>query len=297
MADLTNAADTTVKIVPSTLPTEGQFKGQLLYQQSTSTWYSWNGTAWVQFGSGGGGSVRRNSIWNERPVTEASSYDDEFTASALDAKWTRAVSGTTVVNGTVDPLASVTPDCVQDLSGTWPGWLLLQSDESDGQEVTYTQSWTATTDATFFMGITMILEDGAPAATNRRSTYLRLLNSGDANEWALVGWHVSTTTRLILGQVNNNGVITSDTSLDPGEFGTGMTEGIFLWKVGNTYRVGRISDTVGCKYSATVLTKTGVTTFDQIQLAFRTDPNTPSTILGVDFVRVYDSATIALKNP
>ena len=286
--------DCGVKIAPTTLP-NGAFEGQIGYIQSTNLFYVFNGTSWIPFGSGGGSSVRRNSIHN--PRISPSAYDDEFESTALDAKWTVSVSGTTVVSGTVNPLATVTPDCIQDLHGTWPSWLLIQSDESDAQSVTYTQPWTATTDATFMFNPIIYIEDNAAIANDRRSIYLRLTNSGDANEWVHAAFDLSGAARQLQLQVNNNGVTTTDNSLEVGATATGFTEALLLFKQGNDYTVGRVSDFLGGKHSSTTVTKTGVTTFDQIELIFKTDPNTPSSIMGVDYVRVYNSITFGFKNP
>lgn len=238
---------------------------------------------------------RINSISNPRAVPSA--YDDEFTSTTLASKWTRTESGTTVVTGTVHPWNTVTPDCVEDLT-TWPSWLLLQSDESSNQTVTYTQSWTATTDATFVIGVHFPVYSAA-VSTGEAAVRIKLLNSGDANEWVYAAYElVAASGRHLRLQVNNDGALTTRVSTNTvGAYAGLQSEYLVLFKDGDVYNAASLGDYGGCLFELTDTTKTGVTTFDQVAIEFTTDNRTPSGIMGVDFIRVYDSLTWALRNP
>jgi len=95
--------------------------------------------------------------------------------------------------------------------------------------------------------------------------------------------------------VNNNGSLTSST-------GPNWTEGTplsdfyaVIWKSGNNYW-GGMSCGMGLFTTYGPLTKTGVTTFDEVRLVARTSDETPSGIGGFDFFRYYPSITYALMN-
>lgn len=279
----------------ASLPTAAR-AGFMAHTKDTKKFYFWNGSAWVTIGSGGGTSIRPVSIQNPRQT--AGAYDDEFESSTLDPSWTRSASGTTVVSGTVHPWNTVTPDCVQDLNGTWPGWLLIQSDESSTQEVIYKKSWTATTDATFVIGMHFPSYSGA-VSTGESAIKIRLTNSSDANEWVYAASElVAASGRHLRLQVNNNGALTTRTSTNTLGGYTGLgSEFLVLFKDGDVYNATVVGDYGGYVFELADTTKTGVTTFDRLEIVFATDNRTPSSIMGVDFIRVYDSLTWALKNP
>ena len=267
----------------------GAPEGCLANTRDTDRWWVFNGNAWAPFGSAGGSSIRPNSFAN-LPVSPHAA-DDEFESTSLG--WTRSVSGTTCVTGTVNPLTSVTPDCIQDLHGTWPSWLLLQSDESSAQTVTYTKAHTPATDATYLMRCYIFAASGGAIGANEASILLRLSNSGDANEWATGAYYATGAgVRSILVQVNNNGVLTTSSV----SVGSGYPY-VALFKDNDVYRAASLSDETGGLLTPAAVTKTGVTTFDQIELVFTTDNQTPSVIMGVDFVRFYDSITFGIRNP
>lgn len=292
-----------VKIVPSTLPTEGSFEGQLLYRQSNNSWYYWNGSAWSVFGTGGGGSLNDRLPSIRNPPESPSSYDDEFNSGTLDAKWTETNSGlASLGNDTVRSIvlsAAPLTASIRDLNNSWPSWLLYQLERVAGGNVALTQNWTATTDATFSVG-TMTAWRPVATTADDGSIKLRLSNSGDANEWveAMMGTLAANGEKILRLKVNNNGAITTTTV--GSSFGPFSSWMLNLSKRGNDYHAFTLNgDGTGASVRTSQGTKTGVTTFDRIQIIFDTDNVLEDRILGVDFFRVYENSgtTFAFMHP
>lgn len=223
-----------------------------------------------------------------------SGYDDEFNATSLNAKWTLTSTGTTnpAVVGTVNPVSSLTTP-VYDLS-TMPSWLLFQSDNSSAQTVSFTQSVTLGTAATFFYKACYDNRNFSAAAEGQ--TLLQLRNSGDANE--AISCHVQEGAgngfRIRLA-VTNNGAVTEIVGAVMAELSQVGPWYIALWKNTNNY-YGGFAQGDGTFTVVGPVTKTGVTTFDQVILCFYTANETPSAIAGIDFFRYYSTITYGLKN-
>lgn len=303
MASLANAADTTVKIIPTTLPTEGKFEGQLAYLQSTKTYYFWDGTAWVVLGASGSNTLNDRLPSIRNPPATGSSYDDEFNASSLDVKWTESSSMlTSLGNDTVRSVVlSGTPltASIRDLNNSFPSWLLYQLETVAGGYAKILQSYTATTNATFAAG-TMMYWRAQAVTADEGSLRLRLSNSGDANEWAeaSMGILAATGERVLRATVNNNGVLTTSSQTTP--FGPFSCWLLCLAKRTNDYHAFAMnSDGTGAGVRTAVVAKTGVTTFDQLEVIFDTDGTSHGRVLGIDFVRVIenDGLTLAFMNP
>lgn len=266
--------------------------GVLCSTQDTKKLYYWTGTGWTQIALATSGY--KASFDN--PPASPSAYDDEFTSTSLDAKWTIGSTGTTnpVTTGTVNPLSSLTTPII-DLS-TSPSWLLFQSDNSSAQFVRVTQTVTIASDATFFFKISG--DNRIFSAAGEGSLGLFLENSGDANEGVYVEWYNSGGTGLRPRiNVQNNGVFTTVSGNIVAE-GTDIGHPYMVcWKNGNVYHLayglGTFQSTF--TYIGSVI-KTGTTTFDRLSLAFNTANETPSLISGFDFIRYYPSLTYALMN-
>lgn len=229
--------------------------------------------------------------------TAPSSYDDEFATGSLDAKWTLSSSATTnpVTTGTVNPTASLTTP-ILDLA-TCPSWATFQSDNSSGGFVFLTQTVSLATNATLFIKVNN--DNRVYSAAGEGSITLALKNNADANE-GIYAEVYNVTGAGVRPQmaVENNGVFTT---VNGNVVAEGTAQGacyIAVWKSTNTYYMGYTLGGAGgiFTYIGSV-TKTGTTTMDRLVLWFRTANETPSSILGVDFVRYYPSITYALMNP
>lgn len=232
-----------------------------------------------------------------------SSYDDEFTASSIDAKWTVSSKYTgsdpgvhTPVSGTVDPLATVSVP-TYDLT-TFPSWLLVQPESAGTGSPNYafmslSQSYSPQTNETFFMCFAG--DNRAFGTALEGSVALQLYNTSDSNEEIGVRMENSGSARRILSWVTNNGSVSLDNGASISEKFGNLKFYIVLYKTGNVYRAG-FAHADGPFTFLDPQTKTGVTTFDRFELRFFTANDTPTIINGCDFFRYYPSNTYALMN-
>lgn len=274
------------------LPT-GAPPGQLAYVVSTAkAYYSTNGT-WKEVLLAGAGGFQPYTYSFDNPPASPSAYDDEFDATTLNAKWTATSGGTTnpVIAGTVNPIASLTTP-VYDLS-TQPSMLLVQSDNSSNAYIEFRQTITIATNATF---ICKILGNNTPVNADETNLYYTLRNSADTNEWVYFMLRSNGGSRSLRLSVNNNGAITNISGNSMVDRRDALDFYLIIWKLGDVYHAGYAwSPRGGITYFGSV-TKTGVTTFDNVTLDMNTANETPSRILGFDFFRYYPSITYALMN-
>lgn len=274
--------------------------GQLAYVIATGkTYYSQNGT-WVELGGGSGSSLPSF----DNPKASPHAYDDEFDGPTLDAKWTISSGYTgadpgvnTPVAGTVAPLASLTTP-IYDFA-TWPGWMLVQSEETAGGTPSYShvqiqQSVTLDTDATIFVCLSN--ENSRWDAAIEGSTAVEFRNSGDANE--SLGLRIDNTgsARNLIFWVENNGAFSSHTMPSISENMPSNKYYICIWKDDTVYRCAFSYDSCILSQAIGTLTKTGVTTFDRLGVRFYNANNTPSTISGISFFRYYAGHTYSFMN-
>lgn len=245
----------------------------------------------IGFGTG----LRRPS-WDNPPASPHS-YDDEFDAGTLNAKWTIGSAGTTAaaVAGTIDHTASLTTPIVD--VATVPGWLCFQSDNSSVGTMWIEQAYSPSTNATFFFKVA-----GNARSTNvnhEGNVWIRLINSGAANE-SIVFHHIKDgTNHSVALQVINAGVSTVVTPANKAGENTPIGPWyLVMWKKSNVYHAGfATSDGLFTYMDAGSVTKTGKTTFDKVQVGFSTANETPSIIDGVDFFRYKASLDYSLVNP
>lgn len=268
--------------------------GQLAYVVNTAkAYYSTNGT-WKEVGLGVTGGYQPYIYSFDNPPASAGTYDDEFNSTSLNAAWTLTSTGTTnpCVSGTVNPISSLTTP-VYDLT-TWPGWLLVQSDNSSVQTVSFSKTISLGTDATFFAKVGF--DNRNFSASGEGDILFNLYNNADTNEEvsAYIQEASGAAFRYRL-RVNNNGAVTEVTGGNIVEQTAVSPYYIALWKSGNSYYAGF---TAGGTVFTVVgpVTKTGTTTLDRLELSFHTANETPSAIMGVDFIRYYSSVTYALRN-
>lgn len=263
--------------------------GVLCSTQDTKKLYYWTGTGWTQIALATSGY--KASFDN--PPASPSAYDDEFTSTSLDAKWTIGSTGTTnpVTTGTVNPASSLTTP-VYDLT-TMPSWMLVQSDNSTASYVSIYQSLSPSTDATFFakVGVQNRTVSGAEEGT----VLIGLINTADTNEEVHIYLNVTGAGQRAAIQVRNNGVYTAVTGGSLTETLPSLNPYMALWKSGNTYHAGFGYGDGPLSHIGSV-TKTGVTTFDRVFIHFYCANETPSLINGIDFFRYYPSLTYALMN-
>lgn len=231
----------------------------------------------------------------EYPPANPGTYDDEFNSTTLDPAWTIVGTATTPTVGDVNPFANVTTTPIYNLDDQWPGWLLIQSDDPSGETIIFQRSYTPATDETFFMHVAPQLRSASTAGEG--SFHLLLTNSGDANEAIFIGITRTSSGTMWEFGVNNNGTPTP-------RLGAAHAFGFFpfadmylmLWKTGDVYNGYILADNGFHTQMGALVTKTGVTTFDQIQLRVVTANETPSIINGVDFLRYYASNTFEVMN-
>lgn len=241
------------------------------------------------------GGTRLPSLANPRNDTP-SSYDDEFEAGTLDAKWSWVVdAGTsTPVTGDVDPVATVAGDPVYNLNDQWPSWLLLQGDNSTAQRISLVQSVSLDTDCTI---VARIAHNARSGASSENDVGIRLTNSGDANEVITLFYRYGGTATVRF-QVNNNGVITGQDSPSLGSLNAQPTDTLVIWKDSDVYYGGAYNSYSGWFTGMfTAVTKTGVTTLNQLEFFLTTDNATPSDIVAFDFVRYYPSHVLPPMYP
>lgn len=265
--------------------------GVLEYHEDTEKLYKSNGTVKTEIGSGGSGS--RRPSW-DNPPSSPHAYDDEFDSGTLDAKWTIYSTGTTnpAVAGTIDYTASLTTPIID--VATVPSIMMIQSDNSSSKPMGIYQSYSPSTDATFF---TKICNQNINISTNGHSQIGIVLSvSSDTNELIIAGMnHDGAGIRPFI-YVENNGAGTllqaaayTDTLIAP-------TAYIVIWKKSNVYHSAWGSDQSGVFSYLGNVTKTGVTTFDRVGYRFLTATNTPSVIEGIDFFRYKASLDYSLVN-
>jgi len=243
------------------------------------------------------GTERRPSFDN--PPSSPHAYNDEFDSTTLDTgKWT-AGGGQTATAGTIAPTSTLSSASKYDLA-SWPSWLLFQGHNATVQTGTFTQSVTLDTNATFFLKVAFQSRGwsgGATqlATTNENLSGLTLANSADSNESISFRASNNGTNPILEAGVLNNGAFTSITSAAPlaGMSATSMYLAVF--KATDTYYFYVFYADGGSNYLGS-LTKTGVTTFDELRLSFSTSDDTISPIAGIDFIRYYSSVTFALMN-
>lgn len=276
--------------VDASKPTSGISAGVICYTRDTKKWYGYNGTSWVYLNAGGGSGGTYS--YDNAPASP-SAYDDEFESGSLDAKWTIGSSGTTnpATTGTLDYTASLTTPII-DLS-TYPSWLMFQSDNSTGNTFWIRQSYSPSTNATFFVKIGCANRN--VSANGEGQIIVRLTNSGDANEGIGFGVNHTASGILTVAYAINNGAVTTLNSAAYAETTAQTAKYVVLWKKSDVYHLGVSCGNGAFDYIGSV-TKTGVTTFDQQQIEMATGNETPSIVDGVDFYRYYDSVKYDLMN-
>lgn len=241
-------------------------------------------------------SVTANLYSFDNAPPTPSAYDDEFAAGSLDAKWTMTSTGTTnpVAAGTVNPTSSLTTP-ILDLA-TMPSWLLFQSDNSTVKEFGIYQTISLATNASIFAKIKTTNE--VISAVDEGDFYIKLWNSGDANEGITIGEIQQAAGSGYAHQitVQNNGAFTSVIGATIAENRAIPHIYLLLWKVADVYHaMFGMGD--GPLFYLGSVTKTGVTTFDRVTLGMTTANETPSIIGGFDFFRYYATNNYALRNP
>lgn len=254
-----------------------------------------SGEAGITFiGSAGGGNVyvgTTPSFDNEPPSPSA--YDDEFNDGSLNPKWTIGSSGTTnaATSGTIDYTASLTTPIVDE--ATMDGYVAFQSDNSTGQTFWIRQSYSPSTDATFFYKVGASNQN--VSANGETNVVVRLTNSADSNEAIAFGvTHSGSGVGVFIAAINNGSVSTVTGAL-LSETTVRSPYYIVCWKKSDVYYLGAASGTGAFTYYGSV-TKTGVTTFDQQQIEMTTANETPSAIEAVDFYRYKASLDYGLAN-
>ncbi|MCB1008456.1 MAG: hypothetical protein KDB94_06135, partial [Acidobacteria bacterium] len=162
-----------------------------------------SGEAGITFiGSAGGGNiyVGTTSLLNEPATPNA--QDCEFDGNACDWTWQSATWTESAVEPNLQRGAS---EFYYDFD-TWPGWVLMQGDNTSATQKYLSRSWSADTDATWMIHL---LGSNFGAATNERRLQFCLENSGDSNEAVCIGYTTVATSGYWELFVNNNGSITS----------------------------------------------------------------------------------------
>jgi hypothetical protein len=244
-----------------------------------------------------GFASHRRPSWDNPPAT-SHSYDDEFDSTTKDAKWTlygnagTGCTGTAVL-GSIDYTASLAAP-IYDLT-TVPGSLALQSDSSSIGKFGLQQTYSASTDSTFFIKISGHRTN--VSVNIEGNVTLKLDNTGDANEWINIGWTHSSAGQGVIATVNNNGALTTTLTTTLAETTNGAAVYIALWKKNNVYHWGYAgTGSTSFTYGGS-MTKTGVTTLDRINIEMVTANETPSIIETVDFFRYKASLDYGLVNP
>lgn len=225
----------------------------------------------------------------------AHAYNCEFTG-ALCSGWSLDTTATAIDSGTVSPISTASGNPLVDYT-TWPGWALFQSDESTTTAYGAKRaSVTLDTNATIFAHVTATLRN---MAANEGQSLIALTNSGDSNEVVYLGLMTNGSGNLVVSLiVNNNGTLTSTAMAWPSDLSAaGGSLYLALVKATNTYHGFVASGDLGQLSYLGSATKTGVTTLDCINYFTNTADDSPRIVTGVDFVRYYAGATLALANP
>lgn len=229
----------------------------------------------------------------DNPLESAATWACEFDGSICSGSLVGTGTTSNPVAGTIDLLASVTPDPVYSFSFL-PGKLCIQSDESTNQTIDLYWSRTPATNATFLVKVDFQNRD---LSTTEGTVELGLKYTSDANEsvWSNVYGGGSGFLPRIYVENNGaftivNGIARSEKTLDP------TTSWMVVWKVGNVYHGGWMSHADGLLTPLSSVTKTTVTTFDELHLRFLTANDSPSIVWCVDYVRYYDSLVYEFVN-
>lgn len=229
----------------------------------------------------------------ENPPASPHAYDDEFNTTSLDAKWTIGSSGTTnaATTGAIDYTASLTTPIVD--AATIAGRVAFQSDNSTGKTFWIRQTYSAATDATFFFAVGSANRN--VSSNGESNLVVRLTNSGDANEAIVFGTTHNASGLGVFLTVINNGSAGSVSGTTDAETKVSQVIYIACWKKSDAYHLGVAGATGAFDYIGTV-TKTGVTTFDQLQVEMTTANEVPSIVEAVGFFRYKASLDYGLVN-
>ena len=223
--------------------------------------------------------VREPSL-NTIPAS-ASSYDDEFTSTTLDAQWTATtIAGNATAAGSLGLILSPAAP-VRDLT-TVPGWFMWQSD-SAGSSFGLVQPWTEDTTSMFFARCQQ--DQRNYSASQEGSIHFGPTVIADTNESVFI-WANTTGTALSFRlQVQNNGAFTEVASTALHEIQPLSPFILLMVRNGNSY-YGFVSYNEGAAFTYLgTVTKSGVTTFDEVRLVFIGANETPSPIMGCDYFR------------
>lgn len=245
-------------------------------------------------GSTGGGTYigTRASLLNEPATPNA--QDCEFDGNACDWTWQSATWTESAVEPNLQRGAS---EFYYDFD-TWPGWVLMQGDNTSATQKYLSRSWSADTDATWMIHL---LGSNFGAATNERRLQFCLENSGDSNEAVCIGYTTVATSGYWELFVNNNGSITSCkwTTNQTGTVYSNLADVVtVLWKDSDEYSGVQMDPDGGGLGGARIcnVTKTGVTTFDTWKVYHGSDNSAISPISGIDFIRYTNSMVMPPMN-
>ncbi len=244
----------------------------------------------------GGGASRLPSLAN--PPASGHTYDCEFTDGVSGCtSW--SINTGALASGTAS-LFSVLTDPIYD-STTWPGWLLVQSEDDTTQPPISAASRGSITQATDEQWTFRVFSSGGTSATNEARSGVCLSNSGDSNEGVCAGLHTASTTERLELYCNNNGTVTAVNWGNLPDIGADEWV-LVLQKVGNDYYFFPINPSgAGMHGAAGILgrscTKTGVTSFDIVSWVVDWADETPSRIMGVDFIRYKTGSGLPAMNP
>lgn len=223
--------------------------------------------------------IRPSSI-NQWPAS-AGPYDDEFTSTTLSGSWAvSATSGNSTSAGSISLLASPSAP-VYDLT-TVPGWLMWQSDAS-GSGAAFVRSWTDDTTSLLFARCQQ--DQRNYSASQEGSVHIGFTVSTDSNESVFMWANTAGNLSQFRLQVQNNGVFTQVITSNLPEITPLAPFILLLVRATNSY-YGFVSFSEGSSYTYLgTVTKTGVGTWDEIRLVFLGADETPSPIMGCDYIR------------
>lgn len=229
----------------------------------------------------------------DNPPASPHTYDDEFNAGTLDSKWTIGSSGTTnaATAGTIDYTASLTTPIID--AATIAGHIAFQSDNSSGGTFWIREAYSASTNATFVVKIGTLNRN--VSANGEGQILVRLTNSADSNEGVGFGVNHTGTGVLAAAYAINNGAVTTLNSNGYAETLPRAAWYVVLWKKSDVYHMAVAASTGALDYVGSV-TKTGVTTLDQLQIEMSTANETPSLVDAVDFFRYKASLDYGIVN-
>ena len=217
------------------------------------------------------------NVWPASP----SSYDDEFTATTLDAQWTATtVTGNATGAGSIGLILSPAAP-VRDLT-TVPGWFMWQSD-SAASAFALVQPWTEDTTSLFLARCQQ--DQRNYSASQEGSIHFGITVAADTNESVFMWMNTTGSALQYRLQVQNNGAFTEVTSSALSEIQPLSPVLMLMARNGNSY-YGFVSHNEGAAwtYLGTV-TKSGVVVFDEARIVFIGANETPSPIMGCDYFR------------